>query len=452
MNFAEENYKMLKQLEATELAKFPLTEEQKRAYDLMVSGKNVFLTGPSGSGKSAVIHLFKKVYGVDRTIAITSTTGISAIHIGGTTLHSYLGIGLGTGSVDELVSKIVKNSKAKGRWLQLDTLIIDEISMLSPVLFDKLEQVACNIRLNRSRRLITQESDEAKKELPFGGIQLILTGDFLQLPVVGEQSFCFEAESWKKCIGENDIFLRKIMRQADAEFQQILNELRVGKVSKKTRKILDKRKGVELKNDLGIIPTKIFTTNAQVDHMNEKEMQKLDGERFQYDMEIYFHTFVQNRDQMLERYRKGSSAPDKLVLCKGAQVMLVCNYDLDSGLANGSRGIVIDFLDDLPVVRFLDGHEHIIHFWQWEIEEGNKKQVRITQIPLKLAWAISVHKCQGSTLDLAEVDLSNTFEFGQAYVALSRVRTIDGLSIADINYATIQAHPSALEYYKKYEE
>lgn len=442
MSFWEEEYKLM-----TEEKKIVFTDEQQQAFDRMVKGENVFLTGPAGTGKSMIIHTFKKLYGNQKTIAITSTTGVSAIVIGGTTLHSYLGIGLGTGSADDLVEKICKNSKARQRWLNLDVLVIDEVSMLSAELFDKLEEVARKVRRVNLPRVLKEQAPE----LPFGGIQLILSGDFLQLPVVGDDNrFCFEAEAWNKCI-DYTVELTKNQRQSeDEEFQTILAELRYGKVTKQAKKLLKSRIGVELKNSYGIKPTRIYTTNASVDMMNEKELDKLaeDNDFYQYDMEIYFYDFVPDRNQMMEKYRKNSLAPEKLQLCVGAQVMLLHNLDVSAGLANGSRGVVTSFLEGLPVVRFMNGVEITVDFYSWEIEEGKKKTVKITQMPLKLAWAVTAHRAQGCTLDYAEVDLSNIFAYGQAYVALSRVKSAEGLSIIDINFDGIRAHPKAIDYYK----
>ena len=424
-----------------------LTEKQQKAFNLMIAGKNIFLTGPSGSGKSAVINLFKETHGRRVNMAITSTTGISALLIGGSTLHSYLGIGLGNGTVDEIAKKIMTNSKYRQRLCDLDMLIIDEVSMLSPELFDKLEQVSRVVRRKKAKRVLC---DDGETERPFGGVQLVLSGDLLQLPVVGNSdSFIFDAECWERCIDEV-VVLEKIMRQENKEFQNVLNEVRVGVVSRKGMEMLNSRVGAKLKNELGILPTRIYTTNAQVDQMNNLELDKIGEENvYQYDMEVYFYEFVKNREQMLEKYRKSSLAPESLQLCIGAQVMLVCNLDLENGLANGSRGVVIDIVEDVPVVRFLNGEERVISHWQWEIEEDRKKQVRITQIPLKLAWAQTIHKAQGSTIDYAEMDLSNVFTYGQAYVALSRVKTLEGLSIIDISYDAVKAHPKALEYYRK---
>lgn len=429
------------------MSELKFTPLQQKAYDYMVAGKNIFLTGAAGCGKSHVIHMFKKLYETRKNIAITSTTGVSAIIIGGTTLHSYLSIGLGTGSVEDLVSKISKSSKGKKRWLSIDVLVIDEISMLSAELFDKLEHIARIIRKKPTKIL----KGKPEPELPFGGIQLILSGDFLQLPVIGEDSkFCFEAESWNRCI-EYSIELNQNMRQSDDSFQEILSEIRYGQVSKNARKMLDSRIGIKLVNDLGIKPTRIFTTNASVDYMNEKELDKLseNNDFYQYDMEVYFYEYVQDKIQAIEKYRKNCIAPECLQICIGAQVMLLANLDVESGLANGSRGVVVSFIEGMPVVRFINGVEQIIDFYSWEIEEGKTKIVRITQIPLKLAWAITTHKGQSLTLDYVEVDLSNIFAYGQAYVALSRVKKLDGLSIIEINYDKINAHPKAIEYYRK---
>lgn len=412
-----------------------LNEKQQKALDYIISGKNIFLTGPSGTGKSHIIHTLKSHFGGRKKIAITSTTGISALIIGGTTLHSYLGIGLGQGSVESLHKKIIMNRKAKDRWQKLDILVIDEVSMLSPELFDKLEQIARLIRYPR-KRLLAQPGEIEK---PFGGIQLVLSGDFLQLPVVGCEDFCFESKSWENCI-HHTVVLTEIMRQADKEFQEVLNDLRFGKITDRARALLESRIGVELKNDLGIKPTRIYTTNALVDEMNEKELDKLAEKYdfFEYDMDIYFYDFVSNREQAIEKYRKSSLAPDKLQLCKEAQVMLLHNLDLDSGLANGSRGVVEDFLEGLPIVKFLNGESRVIDFHSWEVEEGDKKVVRLTQIPLKLAWAITTHKCVSkNTLIPTEKGLQRIQDFspvGQRRCTSSeinvKVQGINGLETA----------------------
>jgi ATP-dependent DNA helicase PIF1 len=426
---------------------FKLTVKQRLAYDYMVQGKNVFITGPSGTGKSSVIKLFKKLYGSTKTIAITSTTGISALLIGGTTLHSYAGIGMGTGSVGAMSTNILKKPYLRNRWAKLDVLIIDEVSMLSPELFDKLEEVGRIVRRSKPQRLMAKNEPEE----PFGGIQIVLSGDFLQLPVVKSDNFCFEAKSWDRVI-PHTVNLTKIIRQDNREFQKCLNNLRFGRLTRNTKELLMSCVGVELKNDDGIKPTRIHTTNAAIDQINEEELDKLvteDTEFVQFDMEMYLYEFVKNREWAYEKYRKYCLAPSVLQLCIGAQVMLLHNLEIEEGLVNGSRGVVVGFVEDLPRVKFLNGTERIIDYHIWEYEENDKKMMRITQIPLKLAWAVTVHKSQGQTLDYAEVDLSNVFEYGQAYVALSRVKSKEGLSIVALDFDTIRAHPKAKAYYKK---
>ena len=341
---------------------------------------------------SSIIQNFRAMFGLKKTIAVTSTTGISAILIGGTTLHSYLGIGLGQGTANELADDIYKKAKSRQKWVNLDVLIIDEVSMLSPELFDKLDYIGKKLR--RSNRLM---GPLTIPERPFGGIQLVLCGDFLQLPVVGSDYFCFESDCWKNAI-DKVVYLTEIIRQPDPEFQSALNDLRYGILTKTTKRLLKSRIGVELKNDLGIKPTRIYTTNAAVDHMNESELDLLakdDRDFYQYDMDIEFLEFVQNKEQAMEKYRKTCIAPPTIQLCVGAQVMLLANLDVLAGLANGSRGVVISFVNDLPMVRFLNGLEQVINYYCWEIGENRKKQVRIVQIPLKLAWSVTVHKCVG---------------------------------------------------------
>jgi ATP-dependent DNA helicase PIF1 len=428
-----------------------LTRDQQKAFDLMVEGKNIFLTGPGGCGKSTVINLFKNKYQDKRKIAITSTTGISAILIGGCTLHSFCGIGLGTSSVEELVEKIQKNVKVKRRILEVDTLVIDEVSMLSPDLFDKIESIFSIIRSKYRQSFLSCENGCTK---PFGGVQLILSGDFLQLPVVNSDKFCFQSEKWEMCI-DNTIDLTDILRQTDTNFQTILNDIRYGQVTERAKKMLSSRIGVELKNEYGIKPTKIFTTNNDVNYINEQELNKLNEEGvefYQYDMEVYLLEYVTNKEQTLEKYRKSCLAPDRLELCVGCQVMLLANLETESGIANGSRGVVVKFIEDLPVVKFMNGHERIIEHYTWKVEEAGKELVRITQIPLKLAYAITVHKSQSLTLDCVEIDLSNIFTFGLAYVALSRVKTLEGMKITDIDFARVEAHPEAVRYYKNLKE
>lgn len=430
MNLFELKYKML----SDKLKNENLLPEQAEAFGYMAEGKNIFLTGAGGVGKSFLVKLFKEIYSTEKIISTTSTTGTSALLINGTTLHSYLGIGLGTGSVGAMITTIMTRTFLRKRWKQLETLIIDEISMLSPELFDKLEEIARTVRRNES---------------PFGGIQLILTGDFCQLPVVKSDKFCFEAKSWDSCI-DHTIYLKKIVRQTDIKFQKCLNNVRLGILDDETIKVLSDRIGVELTNDFGIKPTQLFPTNFAVDEINDEEMDILaetDPEFFEYKMESHLYSTSKNKEFLINKIKKYCQAVDTLQLCVGAQVMLLTNLDLENQLANGSRGVVVRFVNELPVVKFLNGQERIIDYHIWEIEENDQKIMKIIQIPLKLAWAITCHRSQGQTLDYVIVDLADVFEYGMAYVALSRVKEITGLSIVSIDFDKIKAAPKAVEFY-----
>jgi len=412
-----------------------LKPKQNDAFSHLVKGDSIFLTGPAGVGKTAVIKMFMKAYKDIRQIAVTSTTGTSALLLNGTTLHSYLGIGLGKACVEALVEKICGWSWLRKRWINLECLIIDEISMLDPELFDKLEEIAREVR---------------KDPRPFGGIQIVLSGDFLQLPCVGTDKFCFQAKSWDKCI-THTVYLNEIIRQGDTTFQELLNNVRIGQLTKKDKKVLTSRIGAKLKNGFGIQPTKLYSKNREVDRVNNEELDKLaeDGREFmEYVMETVVYSGVSNRTAALNKFKKNCIAPQVLQLCVGSQVMLVKNLDMAAGLANGSRGVVTSFCGDMPVVCFLNGVERVIDYYMWEVDENGKKILRAQQVPLKVAYAISIHKSQGCSLDYAEIDLSGIFEYGMSYVALSRVKSLEGLSIIAIDYDYIQAHPTALEYYE----
>lgn len=409
-----------------------LVGKQKIAYDLMKSGKNVFITGPGGSGKSFLISKFMKD-NLFKKIGITSTTGTSAILIGGSTIHSFAGIGLGTKSVVALVTGIRRRPFVLKRWKELDTLIIDEVSMLTPELFDKLNEIA----------KITRRCDE-----PFGGLQLILTGDFLQLPCVNSDDFCFNSQAWKECV-DNEVYLDKIIRQTDPLFQKCLCNIRLGIVTDEDKKLLNSRVGATIENT-DIKPTQFYSTNAQVNRVNNMELDILAEEGVEF-LSYQMKTEVMNvrtPQFVIDKCIKNCIAEPNLDLCVGAQVMLNFNVNTAEKLVNGSRGVIIRFEDDMPVVKFMDGREICISYNVWDIEEGGNFIMNIKQIPLRVAYAITIHKSQGMSVDCMKLDLSNIFENGQAYVALSRVRNIEGLVIDKIAYNKIKAHPRALEYYK----
>lgn len=411
-----------------------LNKEQEIAYNLICSGLNIFITGGGGVGKSALIDYYIKVNKTNRnTIGVTSTTGTSAILINGTTIHSYLGLGTGKQDVETICNKINGNRFLVRRWCKLKILIIDEISMLSASFFDKLEEIARNIR-------------NTKKA--FGGIQLILSGDFCQLSPINSSEFCFEAKSWGKCVNKT-IYLQKIIRQENLTFKDCLSNIRLGIINKEIKALLDSRINAELKNEFGIEPTKLFSKNYYVDLTNVNQLRKISK-----DNKIYKYKLTTDFDSKIgDKYIKLIPALDNLELCKGCQVMLTYNLDLANHLVNGSRGVVTDFAykngNYIPVVKFLNGLEIEIDFNTWKIEEDGKIIGTITQIPLKLGYAFSIHKAQGCSLDYAILDLSDLFDFGMAYVALSRVRNLEGLSILNINWDKIKANPKAIDFYNK---
>ena len=334
-----------------------LNKGQQEALSFILRGKNIFITGGGGTGKSEFLRYYIKHY-KSKKIAITSTTGTSAILIGGTTLHSYLGIGLGKGSVISIAQKVKKKKYLRERWKNLQILIIDEISMLSAELFDKLEEVARIIRTSVR---------------PFGGIQLILSGDFCQLPCIGSNLFCFEAKSWVKCI-DKIIYLEEIMRQRDLTFQRVLKNLRLGIKDEITMKIINSRVNSKFKNKFGIIPTKLFSHNALVDELNCQELHSL-AHKNKSDILVYDHMIQLNTKRKIKYFQ----APKSLELTKGCQVMLLVNLDIPNKLVNGSRGIVLNFIEDKPLIRFMNGQERVIDYHIWEIEENYVKLGTIEQ-------------------------------------------------------------------------
>ena len=415
------------------ISKIKLNSKQNEAFSLMKNGENVFVTGCGGTGKTELIKIFSKNYKLTKNLAVTSTTGTSSLLINGTTMHSYLGIGFGDTSTEHLVNRIYSRKYLIKRWNDLEILIIDEISMLKPDLFDKIEHIARIIKNNTK---------------PFGGIQIILSGDFLQLPPVKSKNFCFNARSWKRVV-TNTIVFTEIIRQEDLDFKLCLNQIRIGNITTKVKEILNSCLNNNLKNKYGIKPTKLYSLNRNVDKENNYELDKLanDGrEFFEYEM-----IFEKKNKNAIQKFLKNTSAKSTIQLCLGAQVILLKNLDLESGLANGSRGIITNFINDLPLVKFLNGIERIIGFADYCVEENNKIVLKASQVPLKLGYACTIHSVQGGTLDYVEIDLSNIFSDGQAYVALSRVKNLKGLSLVEIDYSKIKANATALKFYNKLE-
>ena len=409
-----------------------LTEKQNDAFECMKNGHNVFLTGPGGTGKSFLLKYFIEWYRREKEdqlskIYVSSTTGLSSLLIDGITINRYSGIGIGDKDVPELLKKINKMGHVKKRWNETGVLIIDEISMMDADLFDKLEILAKKIR---------------KNDLPFGGIQIILSGDFLQLPPVKSVNFCFNAFSWDLVI--NRVFyFDEIIRQDNLALQAVLNKVRLGIVDQEVKDLLNSCLNKELYNSSGIIPTLLFSRKNMVSDYNQKEMTRLintNVENHQFVAKYEFSKKVSEpaKDYLKDLINKQYEIEEIITLSKYSQVMLNVNMP-EKGLANGSRGIIIGFgIRNNPIVKFLNNIELEITPHEYNIEGDDGGNVKKIQIPLILAWAITIHKAQGMSLDFVKTDIgSSIFEYGQAYVVLSRIKNIEGLSLLNIDFSNL---------------
>ena len=427
-----------------------LSENQQKILDAILDKNNVFITGPGGCGKSYFINFFKEYVLPTVKLALTSTTGISSLLIGGCTLHSYLGIGLAKESAFVLTNKVKKSKFHFERWKKLDILIIDEVSMLSIELFEKIDEIAKKLRRNTA---------------PFGGIQLILSGDFLQLPSVNSSEFLFKSKIWEETVNKT-FYLETVFRQDDTSFIKILSEARYGKLSEDSSKMLRDREDAKI--DSSFVPTKLFSLNKHVETHNYKRLEKLlDGGSKPFEYAIEIETFIPSFeivveeaeiDRMVEKnkvfeglyhkYFKNIQARRVLEICIGCHVMMLINKYFSHGVVNGSQGVVVGISDDsCPIVKFYNGQVIEIEPNVWKIQEDGKDVCSYTQIPLKLSYATSIHTSQGSTLDYVEIDFDGMFEYGQAYVALSRVKKIENLVIRNFSSKKIKAHADAVEYY-----
>ena len=420
-----------------------LNEEQVKAFQAIQSGKSIFLTGPGGTGKS---YLIKQLYEKLECVSVTAMTGCAALLIGkfAKTLHSWSGIGLGKDPTYKTCAMIRRARKTLMRWLDTKILIIDEVSMMTSELLEKLDEVA---------RIIL------KSDKPMGGLQIVFVGDFYQLPPVfradeGVTKFIFESPLWKQIVQET-IELKQIVRQSDPVFQTILNEARIGELSEESIAILKGRQGLPW-NKLAIKPTLLFSRRAEVDIVNERNLKALTSERKVFKVETVYgadHTVDDvpkpEVQRALDNLDKNAPYKNELVLAVGAQVMLLKNKNHDSlGLMNGSRGVITSFdpISGDPFVKFLCGVTIPIGRETWESEEVNGLKRR--QIPLNLAYAVTIHKSQGATLDLALIDIGrSTFECGQAYVALSRVKSLESLYIWNFEPSEIRANKKVKEFY-----
>ena len=440
---------------------------QAHALSILKTGRNAFITGPAGAGKTHVVNRYIK-YLKDHNVVIgvTASTGIAATHMGGITLHSWSGMGI-KDDIDEYdLETLAEKPQLVRRFKETRVLIIDEVSMLHHFHLDMVDKIARKLR--------------ARPDEPFGGLQVVLCGDFFQLPPVSKygqaSQFIYRSQAWRD--GAFAVcYLSENHRQKDDPLLSILNEIRDGEVTEGSREELkgryriaggtkasgEKAQHIEIDVDADIarVPTRLYTHNEDVDAINEAELARVDGREHRFNMSS------RGKKPLIEALIRSCLAPETLRLKEGARVMCVKN-NFEQGYVNGTLGTVVSCpsnmassvrTEDRGIVIVADpspdwpsGRELTIEPATWSIADDGKVLAEIVQYPLRLAWAITVHKSQGMSLDAAGVDLSRSFEPGMGYVALSRVRRLSGLSILGMSEAAFKVHPEVLEYDLKLRE
>ncbi len=401
---------------------------QKQALSVMLAGDSVFLTGPPGAGKTYVLNeLVRRAERAKRRVAVTASTGIAATHIGGSTIHSWSGLGIR----DELTPYdkewLRANDRLRKRYASTDTLVIDEVSMLHGKRLDMVNETCKLLREN---------------DAPFGGLQIILVGDLFQLPPVNRESdlvdFVHTSAAWDE-LNPKICYLSEQHRQAGDQLLDVLEAMRRGEVEDWHTEALMERLG---KQPIGgeAPVTRLYAHNIDVDSINEQHLSGLRGETKTFTME------TKGSASKVEQLVRSVLAPEALTLKPGAEVMFVAN-NFAEGFVNGSRGQVNGFKDGLPIVQLTtNGRAIMVEPHSWTLTEDGKKRAEVSQLPLRLAWAITIHKSQGMSLDAAEIDLGKSFTPGMGYVALSRVRTLDGVYLTGINAMAMRLHPDIFAF------
>lgn len=424
-----------------------LSEGQKRTIDAVLLGKNILLTGPAGTGKSHTIQRIKEIFQkMKRSVSITATTGISALLINGNTIHSWSGIGI-CGTKETALNRVMTYKGPQDRIKSANLLIIDEVSMLSALQLDILDHVFKYVR---------------QSTLPFGGIQIILSGDFYQLSPVKNPNYCFESPNFDQLIHEV-IELDFIFRQADREFCLALNEIRIGEVTERTKELFGSCIGKEFFGD--IKPTELYPLKADVENFNDEELWKLASENNPIREIASLDEIIEKPpskkkipDKTLKEWQanfdKNCMAPKVLTLAVNAQVMLIKNLDVEAGLCNGSRGIITGFSPaGQPIVKFRNGQILYMQTQVWGMKLNETTKIRRTQYPIILGYATTIHKAQGMNIDCVRMDLgSRIFSSGQTYTAISRCRTLEGLSIIEIDWEQVHADKRVKEFYTKHKK
>ena len=406
---------------------------QTQAFKILKSGANVFLTGSAGTGKTFLLNKFIQYLKDEKIkVGITASTGIASTHIGGITIHSWSGIGIANSINDPKIKKFLKGKNPKWKEIrETKVLIIDEISMLDS---DRL------ILIDRVCREIKDPF------LPFGGIQVVVCGDFFQLPPINdgieeESQLAYNSPAWKKARFKV-CYLKKQFRQDDKDFISILNDIRNNKANTKTLERIKMRLNKNIDGYDKV--TKLYTHNRNVDNINNLELSKIKEAEVEYSMSS------KGLVRLIEILKKNCLAPEILKLKKGAVVMFVKN-NFKEGYVNGTLGTVIGFdLNGFPIVKTIKGKTIVVAQERWDIENGDVIAATIWQFPLRLAWAITIHKCQGMSLDAAEIDLSKSFGCGMGYVALSRVRRLTSIKLIGINENALKVNQEITEKDKEF--
>jgi hypothetical protein len=402
---------------------------QKIALDILKTGQNVFITGSAGTGKTYLLNQYIS-YLRDRNIfpTIVAPTGIASSHLKGQTIHSFFGLGVVDEMDNEFIDKVLAKKYLKTKFSKLQVLIIDEISMVSSQLFWVMNKITQGFLNNAN----------AKQQASFGGVQVVACGDFFQLPPVSkatnELKFAWQATIWKE-LNFKTCYLNIQFRQNKNDgLIDILNDIRSGVISEKTKKELD---NCYLKNlNINYKATKLYTHNIDVDRINQDELNKLPNKA-----NIYTYSSKGSQNEVDKIFNSFLVAKE-MVLKKDCIVIFIKN-DIDKRYINGTTGVVVDFdiNSKMPIVKIASGAKILVSLADFarEDEDGNVI-AKVSQIPLKLAWAITIHKSQGMSLDVAQIDLSKTFEEGQGYVALSRVKSINGLKLIGLNDMALQVN------------
>lgn len=396
---------------------------QDKALAILKSGRNVFLTGSAGTGKTYLLNNYIS-YLKERKVpvAITASTGIAATHMNGMTIHAWSGIGVKDEMTLGNLQQLKERKYMRDKMNEVKVLIIDEISMLHKKQLDLVDEVLQYFKMNN---------------LAFGGIQVVFSGDFFQLPPIGSDGetsrdkFCFMSKAWVRA-GLKVCYLTEQYRQSQNSLNQLLNEMRVGEVSPLSYDLVNEKVQEAMYNDVNRFP-QLYTHNADVDRINEMKLNLLETPPKK------FKATTKGNKALAEVLKKNILAPELIYLKKDAEVMFVKN-NFEKGFFNGTLGVVKEFTEKgFPLIETKDGDWIEANPEEWTIEDENgKKLTTVTQVPLRLAWAITVHKSQGMTLDEACVDLRKTFEKGQGYVALSRLKSMDGLTLLGVNEVAMQ--------------